>query len=98
MAGALAEIDGYPGARDMLQAFVAALDGDRERLNASLAAAIPALEKRGLRFAIAVDLWAIGQRIPLDRSWDAYRRVDEWLVHAGAEWLRRELGRLAAAP
>src|SRR5437867_763098 len=95
MTEALADLDGYAGARDMLQAFISALDGDQRQVSASLAAAVPALEQRGLRFTIAVDLWAIATRTQLDARSDLFRRVDEWLERAGAAWLRSDLLRLA---
>lgn len=96
MAGALVEVDGHAGERDLLLAFVAWLDG--APADAPFAAAIGALGQRGLELSTAVATWALASVRPDARLPDgAIAAADHTLRMANATWLAGGLARQGSA-
>lgn len=88
MAAALEPTEGYGGDRDRLLAFAASVAGDDALAHRHFAAAGPPYRERGLAFTRALDLWALGERRPLDQKWNAeLDEAREVLRRADAGWL-----------
>jgi hypothetical protein len=95
MAASLEGLTAFQGDLDAVTALRSALVGDDPR--ASFERADAAYRRRGLRFTIAVDVWALASKGAIDPSWAPL--VDAAVADlrgAGAEWLAGEIVRLSA--